>query len=290
MITCAAHTIFISLFYIPFYFVISTGIVSNILLLLCLIKDPLKCFRNSASYFIMSLSVSDVLVCICRLIEAHCQLGTDGKLHFLLHFPLYVSMFGGFFLACDRYFIAVFPLKYKYIVTWRVTLTVVIIHWVFSFGLATMEGLYGNSSVGFYLLNILFTTTLVIGLYLYAKTAWVLYRQSQYWNNTESQPENFQIRRLQNQRRFIATICLVSVTTVVCFVPIFAYVFLTTSSSAEDKHMSEKYNSDKIYILLNCLFSLNFTVNLFIYIWRLKNYRATVRTVVCGWERGQSIA
>ena len=37
------------------------GVASNILLLLAFIKDPLKCFRNSGTYFVMNLSVSNCL-------------------------------------------------------------------------------------------------------------------------------------------------------------------------------------------------------------------------------------
>ena len=36
------------------------GAVSNVLLLVAFIKDPLKCFRNPGTYLVMNLSVSDV--------------------------------------------------------------------------------------------------------------------------------------------------------------------------------------------------------------------------------------
>ena len=37
------------------------GVVSNVLLLVAFIKDPLKCFRNSGTYLVMNLSLSDCL-------------------------------------------------------------------------------------------------------------------------------------------------------------------------------------------------------------------------------------
>ena len=40
------------------------GVVSNVLLLVAFIKDPLKCFRNSGTYLMMNLSVSDCLMCL----------------------------------------------------------------------------------------------------------------------------------------------------------------------------------------------------------------------------------
>ncbi len=40
------------------------GVISNTLLLVAFRKDPLKCFRNSATYLVMNLSVCDGLTCL----------------------------------------------------------------------------------------------------------------------------------------------------------------------------------------------------------------------------------
>lgn len=274
MISCTAHTTIISLYYLPFYFLVFTGTVCNVLLLFGLAKDPLKCFRNSTSYLIMNLAVSDILTCLCRLIEVHCLLG-DGKLYFVLHFPAYVSMFSALFLAIDRYLITVFPLKYKLLVTWKITLAVVIIQWVLSFAQVVIEESYGNSRFGVYFTNAFILIIVAGGVFLYAKTAWVLNRQSQYWENFE----NFQIGRLRSQKRFLSTICLVSITTAVCTIPLMVYN-ISTSSGAVDEHL-KRPGSDVVYILLSILFCINFTVNPLLYTWRMRNYRETGRKLFC---------
>ena len=46
------------------------GVVSNALLLVAFIKDPLKCFRNSATYLVMNLAVSDSLLCLIAPLHA----------------------------------------------------------------------------------------------------------------------------------------------------------------------------------------------------------------------------
>ena len=44
-----------------------SGVVLNFLLLVAFIIDPLKCFRNSGTYLVMNLSVSDCLLSIFYL-------------------------------------------------------------------------------------------------------------------------------------------------------------------------------------------------------------------------------
>ena len=40
------------------------GVSLNVLLLVAFPKDPLKCFRNSGTYLVMNLAVSDCLTCL----------------------------------------------------------------------------------------------------------------------------------------------------------------------------------------------------------------------------------
>ncbi len=40
------------------------GVALNVLLLVAFLKDPLKCFRNSGTYLVMNLAVSDCLTCL----------------------------------------------------------------------------------------------------------------------------------------------------------------------------------------------------------------------------------
>jgi hypothetical protein len=44
------------------------GVFMHLLLLIALLKDPLKCFRNSGTYLVGNLAVSDFLVCLLAYI------------------------------------------------------------------------------------------------------------------------------------------------------------------------------------------------------------------------------
>ena len=48
--------------YLPIHFTLSAGVVSHLLLFICLLKDPLKCFGNSATYLVANLALSDFII------------------------------------------------------------------------------------------------------------------------------------------------------------------------------------------------------------------------------------
>ena len=53
---------------IPIMTIYIFGVVSNGLLLRAFFKDPLKCFKNSATHLVTNLSVSDCLTCLFALV------------------------------------------------------------------------------------------------------------------------------------------------------------------------------------------------------------------------------
>ena len=57
------------LFYFPAVVICIVRVVSNVLLLVAFVKDPLKCFRNSGTYLVMNLSVSDCLTSLIGLLS-----------------------------------------------------------------------------------------------------------------------------------------------------------------------------------------------------------------------------
>jgi hypothetical protein len=46
------------------YVICAFGAISQVFLIVAFIKDPLKCFRNPATYLIVTLAVSDFLACL----------------------------------------------------------------------------------------------------------------------------------------------------------------------------------------------------------------------------------
>ena len=81
------------------------GAISNILLLFAFIKDPVKCFKNSATYLVMNLSVSDCLICFLSPFQ---KAPVNGSLmysifDFLLYSSVCASVGSILSLSVDRF-------------------------------------------------------------------------------------------------------------------------------------------------------------------------------------------
>ena len=98
--------------FLPIFLICSVGVVANLMLLIAFVKDPLKCFRNSATYLVGSLALSDVLFSVG--IAATIGLGAANRmLVFVNYFSLYSSMLAIFSIALDRYLMITFPFKHR---------------------------------------------------------------------------------------------------------------------------------------------------------------------------------
>ena len=98
--------------FLPIFLICSVGVVANLMLLIAFVKDPLKCFRNSATYLVGSLALSDVLFSVG--VAATIGLGPANRmLVFVDYFSLYSSMLAIFSIALDRYLMITFPFKHR---------------------------------------------------------------------------------------------------------------------------------------------------------------------------------
>ena len=82
------------------------------MLLIAFIKDPLKCFRNSATYLVGNLAISDLTFSVAHFasIDKESRNFTVG---FLLHFSFYSSMLTIFSIALDRCLMIIYPFKHR---------------------------------------------------------------------------------------------------------------------------------------------------------------------------------
>ena len=87
------------------------GAVSNALLLVAFIKHPLKCFRNSGTYLVMNLSVSDCLTCVFySYIVVHPK---PLIFQLILAWLACVSLVSITCISIDRFLIVAYPMKYR---------------------------------------------------------------------------------------------------------------------------------------------------------------------------------
>ena len=103
--------------YLPIHFALCAGVLSHLLLFICLIKDPLKCFRNSVTYLVTNLALSDFIVCVTGLLTLF---GVNRpSVVYISDIAMIVSLFSIISIAFDRYLLTVHPFKHRVLLNGR---------------------------------------------------------------------------------------------------------------------------------------------------------------------------
>ncbi len=120
------------MYIIPRYVVMFTGFFANVFLVIGLIMDPLKCFKNSSSYLIMNLAVSDILVNLMWFLAQYVRPCVHGSsAHPLVYVPPYVGCTSIATMAFDRYMSCVHPFKYRILITHNFSINPLMYIWRF---------------------------------------------------------------------------------------------------------------------------------------------------------------
>ena len=101
---------------LPVQIISCIGILANLMLLIAFIKDPLKCFRNSATYLVGNLALSDLLLNL-MLITGMFLESENEVVVFLQYFSFYSSMLTIFSIALDRYLMITYPFKHRFLMS-----------------------------------------------------------------------------------------------------------------------------------------------------------------------------
>ena len=254
------------------------GAISNMLLLVAYIKNPLKCFRNSGTYLLMNLSVSDLATCIFapfyfRFIEI-----TDLEyiFAFLAQLSGNASILSIVCISFDRLFLVVYPLKHRHFIKERN-----MIIWLFGIWLmASMLPAVGMLHKETALMGQICSAGIfvVLSAAMYAITYSKLKKNSKniasQLNSTDNRAQEIRIRK---DKKFLKTIILIAGIALVCIVPSMIYFVLYRSLGFSKDNLVHE-----IFLEVSrVIFYTNFVVNPWIYIYRLPNYRKTVYLIYC---------
>ena len=257
------------------------GVVSNILLLVAFIKDPLKCFRNSGTYLIMNLSVSDCLECLMVASSFSLRVTKIPKpasqvIEFL-HYWYAGASFGSITaISIDRFLMVVYPIKHRILMKGKLIILWLATIWIGSclFTILSLLCFHTNGK------NIGYTFTVIIiilSAVMYSSTYYKFKKRSRniaLQNSTECRAQ--EIRTLK-EKRFLNTIILIACVALSCVVPHMIFSVSTNLLNfPKDKLTSELIQATTVFI-----FYVNFAVNPLIYILRLPNYRKTFYLLYC---------
>jgi hypothetical protein len=280
-----------------------TSATSNILLLLTLHKDPLKCFRRRATtVFIKGLAASDFLAgIIVQPIYATSLLFevTGRKIQVLYaiasigsHVGTKISILTLVAIAVDRLLAIALPWKYNTIVTRKRAAITNIIIWL---SVGTFEATHSEPSLEEVLHAIdlhLQTTVPMIGLLIISIATYLAFRKysrNAVFAQSENRSNRIHVRNLQFEKKIMVTILLIMLVVLVSLTP---YLIVQKMSDNchhdehQDEHEEENTNCDesKEFALAKVfsvsLLCLSCALNPTLYAWRIPHYRQSLKMVV----------
>ena len=279
-INITTFSIEIKVFHTSYFVTALFGAASNVLLLIALVKDPLKCFRNSGTYLIVNLSISDFLTCACVPFFLHIIVipGLDQVVKLFVVSLGNVSFISIASISVDRFLLVAYPLKHRQIINGvRVMSLWLSGIWLSSFSLPTLHLFYGHKINDLLAVYCFGASVILYSVVMYAITYLTLKKHSKniaQQNSTESRAQEI---RILKEKKFLKTIILVACIAFFCTVPSMIYFPINDSLQLSNNSLATFI----FHKLLIQIFYTNFAINPLIYVVRLPNYRKTFYLIYC---------
>ncbi len=277
-----------------YYLVVTTiTILANGLLIFAMLKDPLKCFLNTTSYFIFHLAFSDLLNSLIFMEESLLWLTKFGGINGLprtfriLNIVVFEVVFFAnppsiFSLALERCLGIVFPLWHKVNVTTGVCRIWLVMIWVSSgllVGIRYILLIYFQQERAYLLTpnsgTIIF---LVATLICYTVCAFTVRKRRFALKKgtaiSKASRKSAEVR-LRNENRFLRTMFIIFLGFLLGVIPSMVCFWVMVSIETKNHIIMHVINASDMMLLLN------YAVNTFIYLWRLPKYRKTFQVLYC---------
>ena len=256
------------------------GVASNALLMIAFITDPLKCFRNSGTYLVINLSVSDCLMCLIAPFYLALRNEIVKNVSFLLTIEYIAFCFGlaSFVtitsISIDRFFVVALPIKHRILMKGKLIIMWLAAIWIVSCFISVLQLLHIH---GTKLAHSFVVISIILSTVMYSSTYYNLKKQSRTLAGIISNESRAQEIRILKEKRFCKTIIIISCVSFVCIVPyMIFYLNYDALSLSKENLTSEVIGTASLLILY-----INHAVNPLIYILRLQNYRKTFFLLYC---------
>ena len=273
-----------TLLVLPAVIICILGVISNVLLLVVFIKDPLKCFRNSGTYLVMNLSVSDCLTCLTASFYLTGPIVDFPIFDFLMFWFPYVSYASIISVSTDRLLLVAFPIKHRILMRGKILIACIAAVWIVGCVIPTSRLFSNRETLRIYTFGYptLCVIVIILSSVMYSSTYHKLKKQSRNMalqNSTEGRAQEI---RILKEKRFLKTIIIIASIALFSVVPSLAFS-LVYNALGLNTSASKVVGAISIFIL-----SLNFALNSLVYIVRLPSYRKTFRLLYCGGRRASS--
>ena len=268
-----------------FFIVITLG---NLMIVIAVVKDPLKKLRSPFNYFVVNLAVADLIVGIISMpigIYNHTLEYLKTKpdvLKRVFTVTLFISLTASLLclitLSVDRYVAITFPMKYRSNLTWRKCWIGSFIIWILSLSLPLIYlkvgyinylMIYVNTAVVIAAITLVMT---YIRIYKFLRGQ--IQRMKEISRTTSNETKMLESKRTLQQKKVTRVFLWILVLFLVCYIPATIIVYILqfcTACRCESIHIMR----DTTFYLL----TVNSCMNPFVYALKNKHYRHALTQV-----------
>ena len=268
-----------------FCIVITLG---NLMIVIAVVKDPLKKLRSPFNYFVINLAVADLIVGIISMpigIYNHTLEYLKTKpdvLKRVFTVTLFISLTASLLclitLSVDRYVAITFPMKYRSNLTWRKCWIGSFIIWILSLSLPFIYlkvgyinylMIYVNTAVVIAAITLVMT---YIRIYKFLRGQ--IQRMKEISRTTSNETKMLESKRTLQQKKVTRVFLWILVLFLVCYIPATIIVYILqfcTACRCESIHVMR----DTTFYLL----TVNSCMNPFVYALKNKHYRHALTQV-----------
>ena len=190
------------------------GFLMHVLLLIGLFIDPLKCFRNSSTYLVGNLALSDLLVCLFATFGHVIKSSADERRWSEIEDFLWLTSFAVshatiISISIDRFFMVTYPLRHRSWMKGKTMAAWLACIWFLSFiypakKLAFKNGRYDKLAGTFFGLTVILSSAVI-----YAVTYFKLRKQSRNSVLNESSNASGRVHTawLLKEKKFLTNYC-----------------------------------------------------------------------------------
>ena len=258
------------------------GAILHSLLLIAMFKDPLKCFRNTGTYLVANLAVSDFLVCTLATLESIISVNDCVWFQidqFLLRLFPSVSFASIVSISIDRFIMVAYPFTHRGWMKRKIMSVWIICIWFISLLYPGKRVVFGREKHDRFFANYFALGVVLLTAILYAITYFKLRKKSRNivlrdLSDTSNRSHSLWLLK---EKRFLTTIIVIAGITVLCTVPL----LVMSQAVIIPGLLGNSLAVDILHAVLFSLYYSSFTVNPIIYIMRLPIYRHTFYLTYC---------
>lgn len=263
------------------YTICAFGVISHVFLIIAFIKDPLKLFRNSGTYLVANLALSDFLT--CSIVPFSCCIPKDvhwaEPLMLVCMFSTVgISIFTVASISIDRFLVVAYPIQHRIYIKGKTIVLWLACVWLIGFAYPIKVTIFtADDFLDSFVMNVIGGSLILFTSVLYGITYDKLKKQSKSLS-LENVSNRQKQARLIKEKRFLRTIILITCIVLACVLPTVIFFHYIQSKNL---HFSDHLIVRILIGMFSGLYYANYAVNPLVYVFRLPNYRKTFCLLYC---------